>query len=138
MKSKVEGWWWRYWWCGCEGGAVGGDEGCVKLSGKRKTKVNMGHVTKKFNPSLHKDMSPFWWSKNRGFFLPPSLLYVPMAPSGQVFFWRHPLVKLELMKCRVNQLYLNIEFCLALIILVCGFGISVLVFMFENFQGRAF
>ena len=46
---------------------------------------------KDFDPSLHKNMSPFWWTKKRGFFLPPSLLYGPMSPSQQFFFWRHPL-----------------------------------------------
>ena len=42
---------------------------------------------KDFDPSLHKNMSPFWWTKKRGFFLPPSLPYGPMSPSQQFFFF---------------------------------------------------
>ena len=48
---------------------------------------------KDFDPSLHKNMSPFWWTKKRGLFLPPSLPYGPMSPSQQFFFWMHPLAK---------------------------------------------
>ena len=42
---------------------------------------------KDFDPSLHKNMSPFWWTKKRGLFLPPSLPYGPMSPSQQFFFF---------------------------------------------------
>ena len=47
---------------------------------------------KDLDPSLHKNMSPFWWTKKRGFILPPSLPYGPMSPSQKFFFWRHPLL----------------------------------------------
>ena len=50
---------------------------------------------KDFDPSLHKNMSPFWWTKKRGLFLPPSLPYGPMSPSPQFFFEGIPEQKLE-------------------------------------------
>ena len=40
---------------------------------------------KYYDPSPHKNMSPFWWTKKRDF-LPPSLPYGPMSPSQQFFF----------------------------------------------------
>ena len=51
---------------------------------------------KDFDPSLHKNMSPFWWTKKRGLFLPPSLPYGPMSPSQQFFFWMLPLLEILL------------------------------------------
>ena len=57
---------------------------CVETETQKWT-WDMGQ--KKFDPSLHKNMSPFWWAKKRGFFLPPSLPYGPMSPSQQFFFF---------------------------------------------------
>ena len=58
---------------------------------------------KDFDPSLHKNMSPFWWTKKRGLFLPPSLPYGPMSPSQQFFFF----------ECipYINKLLLIIDIC---------------------------
>ena len=47
---------------------------------------------KDFDPSLHKNMSPFWWTKKRGLFLPPSLPYGPMSPSQQFLFLNASLI----------------------------------------------
>ena len=63
-----------------------------KLSGNIKTIVNMGHGKKYFDPFLHKDMSPFWWSKKGDSFYPPSLLYVPMSPSVFFLFLKASLI----------------------------------------------
>ena len=57
---------------------------CVETETQKWT-WDMGQ--KKFDPSPHKNMSPFWWAKKRGFFLPPSLPYGPMSPSQQFFFF---------------------------------------------------
>ena len=60
---------------------------CYKLSGNRNTKVNMGQ--KNFDPSLHKDMSHFWWSKKGDIFYPPPFCMFQCHLLVN-FFWRHP------------------------------------------------
>ena len=42
-----------------------------ELCGNRNTKLNIGHVTKRFRPLPHKNMSLFWWTNKLGFFYSP-------------------------------------------------------------------
>ena len=46
---------------------------------------------KNFDPSPHKNMSPFWWTPKKGSFFTPLPLYGPMSPSQQFFFWKASL-----------------------------------------------
>ena len=68
---------------------------CVETETQKWT-WDMGQ--KRFDPSPHKNMSPFWWTKKREFFLPPSLPYGPMSPSQQFFFLKASLTPQRLNK----------------------------------------
>ena len=63
---------------------------------------------KDFDPSLHKNMSPFWWTKKRGLFLPPSLPYGPMSPSQQFFFLNASLTGFQVLILSFLTLWMTI------------------------------
>ena len=47
---------------------------------------------KDFDPSLHKNMSPFWWTKKGDFFTPLPPVWTNVSFSAIFFFGRHPLL----------------------------------------------
>ena len=71
---------------GCEGGALGGDEGGVEIEWKQKNKSQYGTCDKIIFTPLSIKICPLLDEAKKGIFLPPSLLCVPMSPSGQFFF----------------------------------------------------
>ena len=78
---------WRWWWCGCEGGGVGGDEGGGDIEWKQKNKSEYGTCDKNILTIHHPSIKicTLFDETKKGIFLPPSLLYVPISPSGHLF-----------------------------------------------------